>query len=98
MLVDRFFQLPRQTENQDGIFVELPPPEVLLPREKHVPVPKTPTRWEELKKRKNMKKSNEDKLVYSERHDEFRTRYGFRSKNEGQEDDEWVIEDNQEKC
>jgi len=94
-LVDRFFELPRQSEDQDGIFVELPPNDLILPREKSVPVPKIPTRWEELKKRKNMKKSNNDKLVYSERHDEFRTKYGHRSKNEGREDDEWVIEDNQ---
>lgn len=79
-----------KTEEEDGLYVQLPVPDTILPREKPIPTPKPPTRWELLAKRKGIVKHDKDKLVYSEDHDEFRTRYGYKSKNEKPQD--WVIE------
>jgi regulator of ribosome biosynthesis len=62
-----------------------------VPREKPLPKPKEPTRWELLAKRKGIKSVKKDKLVYSEAHDEFRTRYGFKSKNEGEDMRNWIV-------
>lgn len=92
LLINKLYDLP-QEEDEEGLFIETPKPENLLPREKPVPKPKEPSKWELLAKRKGIKSKDKDKLVYSEQHDEFRTRYGYKSKNEVPED--WVIEQKQ---
>lgn len=88
LLINRLYDLP-QEEEDEGLFIEMPKPDTLLPREKPVPKKKEASKWELLAKRKGIKNRDKDKLVYSEAHDEFRTRYGYKSKNEVPED--WAI-------
>ncbi|KAJ8471045.1 hypothetical protein OPV22_025388 [Ensete ventricosum] len=47
------FALP-STDDPDGPIVRLPPPTTTLPREKHLPKPKPPTKWELFAKMKDM--------------------------------------------
>jgi regulator of ribosome biosynthesis len=53
-IANKLFNFP-STETNDGPIVQLPPPTTKLPREKHIPRPKPPTKWEEfaLKKGKS---------------------------------------------
>ncbi|KAK4853450.1 hypothetical protein QYF36_009452 [Acer negundo] len=42
--------------------VKLPPPTTKLPREKHLPKPKPPTKWELFAQKKGIKKCKKDKV------------------------------------
>eukprot|EP01080_Neovahlkampfia_damariscottae_P005428 gene5428-9241_t len=92
LFVTKLFEQNDLEEDEEGIHFELPSSEIRLPREKSLPKPKEPTRWEVLAKKKNILKQPKDKLVYSEAHDEFRTRYGYKSKNEGEDQRNWIVE------
>uniref|UniRef100_A0A452XT44 Ribosome biogenesis regulatory protein n=2 Tax=Aegilops tauschii subsp. strangulata TaxID=200361 RepID=A0A452XT44_AEGTS len=50
-VANALFSLPA-TEGRDGPLVRLPPPTNRLPREKHLPRPKPPTKWEQFAKSK----------------------------------------------
>ena len=43
-VADRLFNLP-STEDVDRLLVKLPPPTTKLPKKKHLPKPKPPTKW-----------------------------------------------------
>ncbi|KAL0862504.1 hypothetical protein Bca101_041622 [Brassica carinata] len=81
-IADTLFNLS-STETSDGPLVQLPPPSTKLPREKHLPRPKPPTKWEEfaLKKGKadlsGILKRKKDKIVYDETTDQFKRRHGY---------------------
>lgn len=83
-----------------GVTMKLPEPEFKLPREKHVPVPKPPTKWELFAAKKgigkNKKKGEEGpnragKMVYDEATGEWVPRYGYRGANKKAED-QWLVE------
>ncbi|TNJ27035.1 Ribosome biogenesis regulatory protein (RRS1) [Giardia muris] len=74
-LCKEFVQLPRVSSNI-GLMGTLPPPILHLPREKPLPKPREPTRWELFAKTKGIKKRKRSRLVYDEKVKEYRPRYG----------------------
>ncbi|GAB4832874.1 hypothetical protein Ancab_006891 [Ancistrocladus abbreviatus] len=75
-LADALFILPA-TEDVDGPIVKLPAPTTRLPRQKHLPKPKPPTRWEIFAKEKGIKKHKKDKLVWDEQTQKWKRRFGY---------------------
>ncbi|KAG7569585.1 Ribosomal biogenesis regulatory protein [Arabidopsis thaliana x Arabidopsis arenosa] len=75
-IANTLFNFP-STETNDGPIVQLPPPTTKLPREKHIPRPKPPTKWEEFALKKGIQKRKKDKLVYDEQTDQFKRRHGY---------------------
>ncbi|KAJ4871467.1 Ribosome biogenesis regulatory protein-like protein [Raphanus sativus] len=75
-IADTLFNFP-STETVDGPLVQLPPPTTKLPREKHLPMPKPPTKWEEFALKKGIQKRKKDKIVYDETTDQFKRRHGY---------------------
>ncbi|XP_028825878.1 ribosome biogenesis regulatory protein homolog [Denticeps clupeoides] len=75
---------------EDVIVVKLPEPSTPLPREKPVPKPKPPTKWEQFAKLKGIQKKKKTNLVWDEVHKEWRRRWGYkRAKDDTKE---WLIE------
>ncbi|XP_002524474.2 ribosome biogenesis regulatory protein homolog [Ricinus communis] len=70
------FNLP-STEDIDGPLVKLPPPKLKLPREKHLPKPKPPTKWELFAKAKGIQQHKKDKRVWDEQTHSWKRRYGY---------------------
>jgi regulator of ribosome biosynthesis len=56
--------------------VELPPPTTLLPREKPLPTPRPPTRWELFAQRKGIQKRKRSKLEFDEAAGDWKRRHG----------------------
>ncbi|KAG6776508.1 ribosome biogenesis regulatory protein [Populus alba x Populus x berolinensis] len=75
-IVSGVFNLP-STEDIDGPLVKLPPPTTKLPREKPLPKPKPPTRWEQFAKAKGIRNRKKDKVVWDEQTGTWKRRYGF---------------------
>ncbi|TYI79383.1 hypothetical protein E1A91_D05G018900v1 [Gossypium mustelinum] len=75
-IADSIFNLP-STEDADGPLVKLPTPTTKLPREKHLPKPKPPTKWEEFAKKKGIKKRKKDKVVWDEQTGTWKRRFGY---------------------
>ncbi|KAE8682759.1 Ribosome bioproteinsis regulatory protein-like protein [Hibiscus syriacus] len=75
-IADSLFNLP-STEDVDGPLVQLPPPTTKLPREKHLPKPKPPTKWEEFSKKKGIKKCKKDKVVWDEQTGTWKRCFGY---------------------
>ncbi|XP_077209949.1 ribosome biogenesis regulatory protein homolog [Tasmannia lanceolata] len=75
-IADALFNLP-STADPDGPLVQLPQPTRRLPREKHIPRPKPPTKWEEFAKKKGIKKQKKDKIVYDEQTGAWKRRHGY---------------------
>ncbi|XP_027332527.1 ribosome biogenesis regulatory protein homolog isoform X2 [Abrus precatorius] len=80
-IADSLFSLP-STEDVDGPLVKLPPPLTKLPREKHLPKPKPPTKWEVFAKKKGIQKRKKDKIVYDEQSGTWKRRYGYDRAND----------------
>ncbi|KAJ4844619.1 hypothetical protein Tsubulata_023445 [Turnera subulata] len=75
-IADYLFNLP-STEDVDGPIVKLPPPSTKLPREKPLPKPKPPTKWELFAKAKGIQKKKKDKVVWDEQTETWKRRYGY---------------------
>ncbi|RDX79648.1 Ribosome biogenesis regulatory protein-like protein [Mucuna pruriens] len=88
-VADALFTLP-STEDVDGPLVNLPPPLTKLPRQKHLPKPKPPTKWEAFAKKKGIQKKKKDKIVFDEQSGTWKRRYGYDRAND--EDDVPIIE------
>lgn len=70
--------------------VKLPDPTTLLCREKPVPKPRPPTKWEQFAKLKGIQKKKKTNLVWDETAKEWRRRWGYkRAKDDTKE---WLIE------
>ncbi|EXC33018.1 Ribosome biogenesis regulatory-like protein [Morus notabilis] len=78
---DTLFNLP-STEDVDGPLVKLPPPATRLPREKPLPKPKPPTKWELFAKARGIKNRKKDKIVYDEQTGTWKRRYGYDHAND----------------
>lgn len=75
--------------------VKLPQGTTILPRSRHIPKPKEPTKWERFAKQKgitkNKTKDRNEKLVWDDVTDKWVPRHGYkRAQNEEQKD--WLIE------
>ena len=60
-----------------------------LPRSRHCPKAKEPTKWEKFAKDKGIKKKKKDKLVWDDATKEWKPRYGYRGINQK---NDWVVE------
>ena len=88
-LLGELFQLPSVTLDGDGsgagdvaqsgssMFVQLPKPEFKLPRAQPPPEPKPETKWEKFAKEKGIVKRKRDRMVWDEKHKEFRPEMGI---------------------
>lgn len=80
-----------------GVIMTLPPPVLRLPREKPVPVPKPPTKWEQFAAKKGIGKNKQEgdgragKMVFDDATGEWVPRYGYKGKNKQGEND-WLVE------
>lgn len=61
----------------------------LLPREKPLPKPKPPTKWERFAKEKGISKTRKDKKVWDEELQDWVDRWGRHGKNKGEEE-AWI--------
>ncbi|KAG7638899.1 Ribosome biogenesis regulatory protein [Arabidopsis thaliana] len=75
-IANKIFNFP-STETNDGPIVQLPPPTTKLPREKHIPRPKPPTKWEEFALKKGIQKRKKEKVVWDEQTNQFKRRHGY---------------------
>ncbi|KAG9459658.1 hypothetical protein H6P81_004166 [Aristolochia fimbriata] len=75
-VADALFNLPSR-DDPDGPIVTLPQPTTKLPREKHLPQPKPPTKWELFAKAKGIKKRKKDKIVYDEQTGTWKRTHGY---------------------
>lgn len=80
-----------------GIMMTLPPPITALPREKKIPTPKAPTKWELFAAKKGIGKNKKEgegragKMVYDEATGEWVPKWGYKGKNKSGEGD-WLVE------
>ncbi|GAV68336.1 RRS1 domain-containing protein [Cephalotus follicularis] len=75
-IADSLFNLP-PIEDADGPLVKLPPPTTRLPREKHLPRPKPPTKWELFSKARGIKNRKKDKVLWDEQTGTWKRSYGY---------------------
>jgi regulator of ribosome biosynthesis len=71
------FKLPFQIDAL-GRIAELPAPTTALPREKPLPKPRPPTKWEIFAQRKGIQKRKRSTLEFDETNQEWRRRYGYK--------------------
>lgn len=90
LLLNELWTLPTE-RNQEAIVAILPPPTSLLPREKPVPVPKLPTKWEQYAKEKGIVKKKKTKLVWDDVVKEWIPRFGYK-KAVAETEKNWVME------
>ncbi|KAL9224460.1 hypothetical protein vseg_000489 [Gypsophila vaccaria] len=88
-IINFLFNLPA-TEDVDGPIVTLPAPTTRLPRQKHLPRPKPPTKWEKFAEKKGIKKRKKDKIAYDEKSESWKRTYGYDRAND--ENDVPIIE------
>uniref|UniRef100_A0A8C5PX00 Ribosome biogenesis regulatory protein n=1 Tax=Leptobrachium leishanense TaxID=445787 RepID=A0A8C5PX00_9ANUR len=89
LLVNQLFGLPCERV-QEAVVVKLPDCTTRLPREKPVPKPRAPTRWEEFAKLKGIQKKKKTNLVWDEVHKQWRRRWGYQRAKDNTK--EWLIE------
>lgn len=89
-LMGALFSLPT-TSSPDGPLAILPPPVLLLPREKPLPKPKEPTKWEKFAAAKGIKKTRREKKIWDEEKQEWVQRWGWKGKNKEVET-QWLHE------
>ncbi|XP_002965895.2 ribosome biogenesis regulatory protein homolog [Selaginella moellendorffii] len=76
-LAEKLFNMPSEADKY-GRLVILPPPTTKLPREKPLPKPRPPTKWEQFAQSKGIKKRKRSKLDFDEDAGEWRRRYGYK--------------------
>nr|XP_057915699.1 ribosome biogenesis regulatory protein homolog [Doryrhamphus excisus] len=89
LLINEIWKLPTERV-QEAIVVKLPQPTTALPREKPIPKPKPPTKWEQFAKLKGIQKKKKTNLVWDETAKEWRRRWGYKRANDDTKD--WLIE------
>ncbi|XP_065899308.1 ribosome biogenesis regulatory protein homolog [Dysidea avara] len=89
ILINEVWKLPTK-KKEDVVLAELPAPTTTLPREKPIPKPKAPTKWELFAKEKGIKKKKRSRMVFDEKAQEWKPRYGYKRVNDPKDD--WVLE------
>lgn len=93
LLFNRIFELPTEPIPHDvGKLALLPTGTTPLPREKSVPKPAAPTKWEAFAKLKGIEKTKRSRMVQDEATGELAPRFGYKSARKQAEDAEWAIE------
>lgn len=89
-LLSALFSLPT-SRTSSGPLATLPPVQTLLPREKSLPKPKPPTKWERFAAEKGISHRNRDKMEWDENRQEFVARWGRGGLNKKVEE-QWITE------
>lgn len=89
-LLTALFTLPT-TRTSSGPLASLPVPTTLLPREKSLPKPKPPTKWERFAAEKGISHRVKDKMEWDEDRQEFVARWGRGGLNKKVEE-QWITE------
>lgn len=89
LLINEIWKLPI-TRVEESVVVELPPPTTILPREKPIPKQKAPTKWEQFAKTKGITKRKRSHMVFDEKTQEWKPRWGYKRINDSKDD--WLIE------
>ncbi|PSN57155.1 Ribosome biogenesis regulatory protein [Blattella germanica] len=76
-LLNKIWELPSE-HLEEAIIVKLPEPTFILPREKPIPKPKAPTKWEKYANEKGIQKTKKSKLTWDETLQKWIPRYGFK--------------------
>lgn len=82
------------SSTSDGVLLTLPAPSTRLPREKPVPQPKAPTKWERFAEKKGIKPKTREarqNLAYDEDSGEWKPKWGYKGLNKKGEGD-WLVE------
>lgn len=80
-LTRQLFNLPAEPAAV-GRVAELPEPTTVLPREKPVPKPRPPTKWELFAQKKGITKRKRSKLEFDEGAGEWKRRHGYNKAND----------------
>ncbi|XP_075776724.1 ribosome biogenesis regulatory protein homolog [Pelodiscus sinensis] len=93
LLVAQLWALPAErAEGATGPLVaQLPEPSYRLPREKPVPRPRPPTRWEQFARLKGIRRRKRTSLVWDEAAKQWRRRWGY-GRAGGDPARDWLIE------
>ncbi|SCU85129.1 LAFA_0D14026g1_1 [Lachancea sp. 'fantastica'] len=105
LMINQILSLPMKTstESVNGssgstgqsasvTLVQLPDPTTELPREKPLPKPKAPTKWEQFAAKKGIKsKEKAGKMVYDEASGEWVPKWGYKGANK-KLDSQWLVE------
>lgn len=96
LLINQLLQQPIQTTTDSAkstiSLIQLPELTTELPREKSLPKPKAPTKWELFAAKKGIqKKRKEGKLEYDEHKGEWVNKWGYNKKSEVLAED-WCVE------
>lgn len=89
-LINQLLSTCPLNSTSDGVLLTLPPPTTRLPREKPVPEPKPPTKWERFAAKKGIKpKTREQRrnLAYDEQSGEWKRKWGYGGLNKQGQDD-----------
>jgi len=89
-LISSLLSLTKQ-QTPDGPLSLLPAPTTLLPRQKHLPKPKPPTKWEKFAAAKGIQKTKREKKVWDEEKQDWVDRWGWKGKNKEKEE-QWLSE------
>jgi regulator of ribosome biosynthesis len=96
-LFDKLFNCP-VIKSDAGPLAELPLPTTPIPREKPIPQPKPPTKWELFAKEKGIqKKQKRSRLKFDEVSGEYKPRYG-KGRAADPVADSWVLDDKPQTC
>ncbi|QLQ79499.1 hypothetical protein HG537_0C01460 [Torulaspora globosa] len=102
LLINQILSLPIKTTTESAggtsnqsasmTLIQLPEPTTQLPREKPLPKPKAPTKWELFAAKKGIKpKERAGKKVYDEATGEWVAKWGYKGANKAL-DDQWLVE------
>lgn len=102
LLANQILSLPIKTTTESAggssgqsasmTLVQLPEPTTELPREKPLPKPKAPTKWEQFAAKKGIKpKERQGKMIYDEARGEWVPKWGYKGSNK-ELDDQWLVE------
>ncbi|AMD18889.1 HBL013Cp [Eremothecium sinecaudum] len=101
LLIGQILSLPIKTTTEGNAtngqsssitLIKLPEPISELPREKPLPKPKAPTKWELFAAKKNIKpKAKSGKMVFDDATGEWVPKWGYKGINK-KLDDQWLVE------
>jgi len=89
LLFNKVWQLP--IDKVDNVIVcHMPAPATVLPREKKIPKPKPPTKWEIFAASKGIKNKKRGRMIFDEESKTWKPRFGYKRGND--DTNEWCLE------
>ncbi|KFH47879.1 Regulator of ribosome biosynthesis-like protein [Hapsidospora chrysogenum ATCC 11550] len=88
-LINQLLTTCALSSTKDGVLLSLPEPSTRLPREKPVPQPKPPTKWERFAAKKGIKpKTREQRrnITFNEETNEYQRKWGYGGLNKKDQD------------